>query len=63
MSRSLNKAILIGNVGSDPEIRTVGSGTRVAPRESSGGLSIFSGISNMMSRLGVEPKRFGPETL
>jgi len=30
MSRSLNKAILIGNVGSDPEIRTVGSGTRVA---------------------------------
>jgi len=30
MSRSLNKAILIGNVGSDPEIRAVGSGTRVA---------------------------------
>ncbi|MDQ8161930.1 MAG: single-stranded DNA-binding protein [Gemmatimonadota bacterium] len=30
MSRSLNKAILIGNVGGDPEIRTVGSGTRVA---------------------------------
>ena len=30
MSRSLNKAILIGNVGGDPEIRTVGNGTRVA---------------------------------
>lgn len=30
MSRSLNKAILIGNVGSDPEIRSVGTGTRVA---------------------------------
>jgi single-strand DNA-binding protein len=30
VSRSLNKAILIGNVGGDPEIRTVGSGTRVA---------------------------------
>ncbi len=30
MSRSLNKAILIGNVGSDPEIRTVGSGGKVA---------------------------------
>ena len=30
MSRSLNKAILIGNVGSDPEIRTVGNGGRVA---------------------------------
>lgn len=30
MSRSLNKAILIGNVGSDPEIRSVGTGSRVA---------------------------------
>lgn len=30
MSRSLNKAILIGNVGSDPEIRTITNGTRVA---------------------------------
>ena len=30
MSRSLNKAIIIGNLGSDPEVRTVGSGGRVA---------------------------------
>ncbi|HEX2076771.1 MAG TPA: single-stranded DNA-binding protein, partial [Longimicrobium sp.] len=30
MSRSLNKAILIGNLGQDPEIRTTGSGSRVA---------------------------------
>lgn len=30
MSRSLNKAMLIGNVGGDPEIRTVGSGGKVA---------------------------------
>ena len=30
MSRSLNKAILIGNVGSDPEVRSVGTGSRVA---------------------------------
>ena len=30
MARSLNKAIIIGNLGSDPEIRTTGSGTRVA---------------------------------
>lgn len=30
MSRSLNKAILIGNLGQDPEIRSTGSGTRVA---------------------------------
>lgn len=30
MSRSLNKAILIGNLGQDPEIRTTGSGQRVA---------------------------------
>ena len=30
MSRSLNKAILIGNVGGEPEIRTVGTGSRVA---------------------------------
>ncbi len=30
MSRSLNKVMLIGNVGAEPEIRTVGSGTRLA---------------------------------
>jgi single-strand DNA-binding protein len=30
VSRSLNKAILIGNVGGDPEVRTVGTGGRVA---------------------------------
>lgn len=30
MSRSLNKAILIGNLGHDPEVRTTGSGKRVA---------------------------------
>ena len=30
MSKSLNKAILIGNVGSDPEIRSTNNGGRVA---------------------------------
>jgi len=30
VSRSLNKATLIGNLGSDPEIRTTGNGTKVA---------------------------------
>lgn len=30
MSRSLNKAILIGNLGSDPEIRTTTGGQQVA---------------------------------
>lgn len=30
MSRSLNKASLIGNVGQDPEIRTTNNGSRVA---------------------------------
>jgi single-strand DNA-binding protein len=30
VSRSLNKAILIGNIGGDPEIRTTSNGGRVA---------------------------------
>ena len=30
MSRSLNKAILIGNLGQDPEIRTTNNGSKVA---------------------------------
>lgn len=30
MSRSLNRASLIGNLGADPEVRTVGAGNRVA---------------------------------
>ena len=30
MSRSLNKAILIGNLGQDPEVRSTSSGSRVA---------------------------------
>ncbi len=30
MSRSLNKMMLIGNLGADPEVRSTSSGTRVA---------------------------------
>ena len=30
MSRSLNKVLLIGNLGSDPEVRSTASGTKVA---------------------------------
>lgn len=30
MSRSLNKAILIGNLGADPEVRSTSNGSRVA---------------------------------
>lgn len=30
MSRSLNKVMLIGNIGADPEVRTTPSGTKVA---------------------------------
>ena len=30
MSRSLNKAMLIGNLGADPEVRTTNNGSRVA---------------------------------
>lgn len=30
MSRSLNKAMLIGNLGADPEVRSTANGTRVA---------------------------------
>jgi single-strand DNA-binding protein len=30
VSRSVNKAIIVGNLGADPEIRSIASGTRVA---------------------------------
>jgi single-strand DNA-binding protein len=30
MSRSLNKVMLIGNVGAEPEIRSTGAGTKIA---------------------------------
>ena len=30
MSRSLNKVMLIGNVGTEPEIKTTGGGTKIA---------------------------------
>lgn len=30
MSRSLNRVMIIGNLGGDPEVRTTGSGTKVA---------------------------------
>ena len=30
MSRSVNKAIIVGNLGADPDIRSTGSGARVA---------------------------------
>lgn len=30
MARSLNKAMIIGNLGADPEVRSTSSGTRVA---------------------------------
>jgi single-strand DNA-binding protein len=30
VSRSLNKVMLIGNLGADPEVRTISSGTKVA---------------------------------
>ena len=30
MSRSLNKVILIGNLGADPEVRSTSNGSRVA---------------------------------
>jgi single-strand DNA-binding protein len=30
MSRSLNKVMLIGNVGNEPEIKTTGGGTKIA---------------------------------
>lgn len=30
MSKSLNKCLILGNVGNDPEVRTTGGGTKVA---------------------------------
>ena len=56
MSRSLNKVMLIGNLGNDPEVRSTSGGNRVASENDSRSQAMLAAVRCRNSLGGVESR-------